>query len=77
MNENYFSKIDSHEKAYILGFIYADGSVQCKKGHYTLEITQNVERKDVLEHIIKALDTNVPLKEYVPGKLSLLICSKK
>ena len=25
MNENYFSKINSHEKAYILGFIYADG----------------------------------------------------
>lgn len=27
MNENYFSEINSHEKAYILGFIYADGSV--------------------------------------------------
>lgn len=25
LNENYFNVIDSHEKAYILGFIYADG----------------------------------------------------
>jgi hypothetical protein len=27
LNENYFNKIDSEEKAYILGFIYADGFV--------------------------------------------------
>ena len=27
INNNYFSKIDSHEKAYWLGFLYTDGSV--------------------------------------------------
>lgn len=27
VNENFFEKIDSHEKAQILGFIYADGSI--------------------------------------------------
>ena len=26
LNVNYFNKIDSHEKAYVLGFLYADGS---------------------------------------------------
>lgn len=25
INENYFKEIDSPEKAYILGFLYADG----------------------------------------------------
>ena len=24
LNVNYFNKIDSHEKAYVLGFLYAD-----------------------------------------------------
>lgn len=35
-NENFFEKIDSEEKAYWLGFIYADGSVNHKT--YSLEI---------------------------------------
>lgn len=77
MNENYFSEINSHEKAYILGFIYADGSVRCNSEHYTLEINQNGERKDVLEKIIKALDADIPIKEYSINTFSIQFHSKR
>ena len=77
MNENYFSEINSHEKAYILGFIYADGCVKCGPKRYTLEISQNGERKDVLEKIVKALDSNIPIKEYITNKFSILFSSKQ
>lgn len=29
-NDEYFSKVDTYEKAYILGFLYADGNI-CQK----------------------------------------------
>lgn len=77
MNENYFSEINSHEKAYILGFIYADGSVRCNSEHCTLEINQNGERKDILEKIVKALESDIPIKEYVPNVFSIKFCSKQ
>jgi hypothetical protein len=51
LNENYFNIIDSNEKAYILGFIYADGSV------FRNYLTIGLSDKDVeiLEHIKKCL----------------------
>lgn len=77
MNENYFSEINTHEKAYILGFIYADGCVKCSKEEYSLEIAQKIERKDILEHIINALNSNIPIKEYIPGIVQINFCSKQ
>ena len=32
VNENYFENIDNEEKAYWLGFLYADGYVRMKDG---------------------------------------------
>ena len=79
MNENYFSEINSHEKAYILGFIYADGNIinNLEKTKYCLSIAQKGERKDVLEKIVKALNSNIPIKEYVPNVFSITLCSKQ
>lgn len=79
MNENYFSEINSHEKAYILGFIYADGNIinNLEKTKYCLRIVQKGERKDVLEKIVKALNSNIPIKEYVPNVFSIAFCSKQ
>ena len=73
VNENYFEKIDSQEKAYILGFIYADGYNR----EDLLELVQIESRKDILEKIIKALEYNGPIKEYTPGKFTVNICSTK
>lgn len=52
-NIHYFKKIDTYTKAYILGFIAADGAlVPAKKGPtITLTITVKYEDKEVLEFI--------------------------
>lgn len=73
MNENYFSEINSHEKAYILGFIYADGYNREDK----LELTQKEERIDILKNINKALKSNNPIKSYSPGTYRLSFNSTK
>jgi hypothetical protein len=53
MNKNYFNVIDSEEKAYILGFLYADGYFTTKNGRVQI----NLSEKDVetLEMISIAL----------------------
>lgn len=43
LNEHYFDNIDSSEKAYILGFIYADGSNIYKNNYISIDI----ERGDI------------------------------
>lgn len=61
-NENYFSKIDSPEKAYWLGFIYADG---CVTKQNSLSII--LHKKDT-EHLMKlkdSLNATNPIEERV------------
>ena len=38
-NEDYFQVIDSENKAYWLGFIYADGSISSQNGRYSFELS--------------------------------------
>lgn len=55
LNESFFKNIDTEEKAYILGFIYADGYVGDNK---TNNVVITVTRKDkcILEEIKKCLE---------------------
>lgn len=73
LNENYFEVLDTPEKAYILGFIYADGYNR----EDLLELVQNIERRDIIDNIKKALQAEHPIKEYTPGRLTLNIGSTK
>lgn len=55
--EKYFDKIDSHEKAYWLGFIYADGNVyrtslQICLAHKDIEIITNFQKSIQSNHKI-------------------------
>jgi hypothetical protein len=51
INESFFDIIDTEEKAYILGFIFADGSVGHYKGTFKLAIVQTVQDTEILEKI--------------------------
>lgn len=62
-NENYFNELKTHEQAYILGFIYADGY---NRGD-CLELDQIGERIDILEKINKALNSEYPIRSYSPN----------
>lgn len=39
INSNFFERIDSHEKAYFLGWMYSDGNVYLGSKRNTLSIT--------------------------------------
>jgi hypothetical protein len=53
INENYFEKIDSHEKAYWLGFIYADGNIYKTK----LQIGLAKKDKCILQQFQKHINS--------------------
>lgn len=62
LNEDYFDKIDTPDKAYILGFLYADGSIY--KGKYNqvgLELSEVDE--EILIKIKNALNSGAPLRK--------------
>lgn len=59
MNEHYFDKIDSEEKAYFLGFLYADGCVSIKKQYVSIGLQEN--DVEILNKFLKLLETNRPL----------------
>ena len=73
-NDDYFKKIDTAEKAYWLGFLYADGCITRfyrgeKLKSMSLELTL---KNEDCEHLVKfknALESNVPIQhKVVAGK---------
>lgn len=54
-NETYFSEIDTKEKAYILGYLLADGYIN----NSTLEFGCALADKEILEFIAKELNANI------------------
>lgn len=59
-NENYFEKIDSPEKAYWLGFIWADGYIT-KTNCFGIELA--IKDKEHLEKLQQDLKSNTRIKE--------------
>ncbi len=55
VNHEYFDKIDSEYKAYILGFIYADGSIIQPKGNRQMNLRIAIQEEDgyILEKFAK------------------------
>lgn len=63
INDTFFESIDSEEKAYVLGFLYADGCNH-EKSH-KLEISLAKEDEDILIKFSKLLlNGNLNIKEY-------------
>ena len=69
-NKDYFKKIDTNEKAYWLGFLYADGCItRFYKGEKLKSMSLEITLKDDdCEHLIKfnnALESNVPIQHRI------------
>lgn len=60
-NENYFSVIDTESKAYFLGFIAADGSVD--KDESRVKIRLQARDTDILEKLLKEVEANFEVKQ--------------
>ena len=76
-NENYFEIIDTEDKAYFLGFIFADGCVtnDISKSIYSVVLKLHTKDKHILEDLIKCVDGDVSIwthgqREMVQVKLS-------
>ena len=77
IDDTIFEKIDTQEKAYILGFLYADGCVNSKISQVRLKLQER--DKQVLDDICKYLNYKKPLCYYSDGKfsnLSIIICNR-
>ena len=62
-NDNYFELIDTEEKAYWLGFIWADGYIWESNKQRRLRISLNHKDKCHLENFRKSLNGNMEIKE--------------
>lgn len=60
INKNYFDEINTPNKAYILGFLYADGYVS--KGKYRIQLSLQEGDIEILEKIKEELDSSAPLE---------------
>ncbi len=58
VNHKYFEKIDNEEKAYWLGFLYADGYIRERKFGNSLELKLSVKDIDHLELFRQCLNSN-------------------
>lgn len=65
INEAFFDVIDTEEKAYFLGFLYADGYNNTHRNSVTLSLKEN--DKEILEKLNNLLQPNKPL-QYVEYK---------
>lgn len=59
LNEIYFENVDTQNKAYVLGFLYADGNVSKEK--YNIQLSLQECDKHILEEISNDMETNSPL----------------
>lgn len=63
LNDDYFKKIDTPEKAYWLGFIYADGYITSSNGK-KVGITLSLKDINHIKKFKQSTDSTYPIKEY-------------
>lgn len=66
MNEAFFERIDSHEKAQILGFYWADGCLHLRADGQAsfLALALNPKDKGYLEWVNQQMNSDYPIREY-------------
>ncbi len=66
-NHNYFEVIDTPQKAYFLGLLTADGCIRHinpNQNSWSIRLELKVEDKYIIEEFVKAIDSNLSVKEY-------------
>jgi len=58
VNDKFFDNIDSEEKSYWLGFLFADGYIRDRESGKSLEMKLSIKDKDHLELFKKTLNSN-------------------
>lgn len=66
IDEKYFDNIDTQDKSYILGFLYADGYIGGKNKIITMSLNEN--DKEILDKINKSIGSNRSLYYKKPQK---------
>ncbi|WP_186431436.1 LAGLIDADG family homing endonuclease [Clostridium sp. BSD9I1] len=61
INDSFFKKIDTEDKAYWLGFIYADGFITMP---HSFGLSLAAKDKSHLVKLLKCLESNYPLHDY-------------
>lgn len=75
INENFFEIIDTEEKSYMLGFLYADGCNH--EQHHKIEVSLAKQDEDILIKFSKLLlDGNINVKEY-DDRVGLYLINRK
>ncbi len=75
INENFFDIIDTQEKSYILGFLYADGTnIDTNDGQNSISFTQLEQDIDILEKINMAMDSTYPIHSYIQKSNDKIKC---
>jgi len=77
LNEKYFNSIDTVKKAYILGFIYADGCISINNNSYRLRFNLKKNDIEILNFIKKELKYTGPIKLSKNKKYCVLEISNK
>lgn len=84
INEKFFETIDNQEKAYVLGFLYADGNLHKNKNNFSIELSEKDIKilkkiKSVLQSnhkLFKHIQYNKKYKKYYIG-YRLTVCNVK
>jgi LAGLIDADG-like domain len=76
-DDNYFEKIDSEDKAYYLGFLYADGYVNNVGYNNYVELTLQKEDEYILEKFLILLKSNRKVINIRNNKYSRVIINSK
>jgi transcriptional regulator with XRE-family HTH domain len=66
LDETYFNKINTEDKAYFLGLMYADGNVSKRKNLFKIGLQE--EDKEILNKFAIYLKTNKPISCEPPNK---------
>lgn len=69
LNDRFFQEIDSEEKAYVLGFLTADGCISHTHNSYDISFTLSIQDIDILEKIKKLFGSSVPIRMQKESKI--------